>query len=247
MSYTMKEDFKMSDYTIDLHTHTIASGHGSTDTIIDLAKSAKSRGITTLGISDHGPCIAGSAKPSYFRGLSFAPKEHFGVHMLYGVEVDILDNKGRLDLNDEILARLDYVIASMHSLSRASGTLNENTTAYIHAIQNPYVKFLGHPDDTEFPVDYRAVILAARNNGVALEINNASLSPDGYRGDTQKNARTILELCMHFKNPIILGSDSHGKEHVGDFTYAKKLIDEVGFPNELILNTSEEKLRSFLK
>ena len=63
----------------DLHTHTISSGHGSTDTLTDLAKTAAQRGLKSLGISDHGPATAGSADESYFRNLALAPRECFMV------------------------------------------------------------------------------------------------------------------------------------------------------------------------
>ena len=55
---------------------------------------------------------------------------------------------------------------------------------------------------------------------VLLEINNSSLSPEGYRGDTKFTDLVILNLSVHFNYPVLFSSDSHGKSHVGDFTYA---------------------------
>ena len=105
----------MSSFQFDIHTHTIASGHASTATITDMAKAAASRNLKMLGISDHGPATCGGGKPSYFRSLSYAQKERLGVEMLYGAEANILNNEGKLDLEDSILAKLDYVIASIHA------------------------------------------------------------------------------------------------------------------------------------
>ncbi len=104
----------MSSFQFDIHTHTIASGHASTATITDMAKAAASKNLKMLGISDHGPATCGGGKPSYFRSLSYAQKERLGVEMLYGAEANILNNEGKLDLEDSILAKLDYVIASIH-------------------------------------------------------------------------------------------------------------------------------------
>ena len=73
--------------------------------------------------------------------------------MLYGAEANIINRKGNLDLNDDILKGLDYVIASMHYPTIKPGTVEENTEAYINAMKNPYVTVIGHCDDTKFPID----------------------------------------------------------------------------------------------
>ena len=70
---------------IDLHTHSLSSGHGSMDTITDMAKAAAAKGIQILGISEHGPATFGSAKPSYFRSLKLAARKRCGINVLYGV------------------------------------------------------------------------------------------------------------------------------------------------------------------
>ena len=85
---------------IDLHTHTIASGHGSSDTINEMAKEASLRHLTLLGISDHAPAIMGSAKASYFRSLKHAPRKRFSLPVLFGAEINIIDYNGSLDLDN---------------------------------------------------------------------------------------------------------------------------------------------------
>lgn len=102
----------MASYEFDIHTHSIASGHGTCATMTDMAKAANAAGLKMLGISDHGPKTLGGGRISYFRSLAFAQPKRLGVRMLYGAEVNILDQEGKLDLDDEILESLDYVIAS---------------------------------------------------------------------------------------------------------------------------------------
>lgn len=237
----------MSSITFDIHTHTIASGHGSAATITDMAKAASAKGLKLLGVSDHGPATLGGGRPSYFRGLAHAPKNRLGVEMLYGAEVNILDNNGKLDLEDEILCHLDYVIASIHKPVKKPGSIDENTAAYIAAMKNPYVRVIGHCDDVKYPVDYPALVQAAMEHHVLLEINNSSLSPEGYRGDTRFNDLMILNLCRHYNYPVILASDSHGTEHVGDVSYASELAETAEMPNELIMNYSTQALKCFLQ
>ena len=109
-------------YEFDIHTHTIASGHGSSATITDMVKAAKARNLKMLGISDHGPATLGGGRVSYFRNLRYAQRERLGIQMLYGTEANIINYKGNLDLGDDILKGLDYVIASMHHPTIKPGT-----------------------------------------------------------------------------------------------------------------------------
>ena len=236
----------MSFVKLDIHTHTIASGHASTATITDMAKAAAANNLTLLGISDHGPATLGGGRTSYFRNLTYAPKNRLGIDMLYGAEVNILNNQGKLDLEDSILKGLDFVIASVHKPVKKPGSIDENTTAYIEAMKNPYVRVIGHCDDERYPVDYLALVRSAIEHHVLLEINSSSLRPDGYRGDTRFNDLMILNLCKHFHYPVLLSSDSHGTKHVGDCVHAQELTRLAQVPDNLILNYSPGKLRSFL-
>lgn len=218
----------------DLHTHTCASGHGTTDRITDLAKAAAGRHMETLGISDHGPATVGSAGLSYFRSLFLCERNRFGIRLLYGAEANILDTEGHLDIPDDILGRLDFCIISTHRPIYTSGSAAENTKAYIRAMNHPGVKIIGHCDDSRFPVDYRELLSAALTMGVIPELNNVSLLPDSYRKDCRDNAAAMLRTCEALSCPVILSSDSHGREHVGDVTEAVKLLREINFPEQLI-------------
>ncbi len=237
----------MISIELDIHTHTIASGHASTATITDMAKAASAAHLKLLGISDHGPATLGGGKPSYFRSLPMVARKRIGVDMLYGIEANITDYNGSLDLEDSLLAGLDYVIASIHKPVLKPGTKEENTRAYLRAMENPYVSILGHCDDVKYRVDYLAIVKSAMEHQVILEINNSSLSPEGYRGDTRFNDLMILNLCKYFHYPVLLSSDSHGTEHVGDFQYALELVERAEFPKELVLNYSVNELRSWLE
>lgn len=232
---------------LDMHTHSIASGHGTICTITDMSKQAYKKGLSLLGITDHGPATLCSCKPSYFRSLMLAPKTRYGVNLLYGVELNILDYKGTVDLDFDTLSTLDYAIASIHSKNLAPGSRAENTEAYIGAIQNPHVKMLGHCDDVKYPVDYLAIVQAAKEHHVLLEINNASLAPNGYRGDTRENNITMLSYCRQYNLPIVLSSDSHGAAHIGDIKYAETLVRECDYPTNLILNYNYNKFLEFIR
>lgn len=221
---------------IDTHTHSIASGHGTCDTITDMAKEASKRGLEILAITEHGPSTTGSCTESYLRSLKYAPRKRFGVKILYGCEINILDYNGQLDVEDGILKDLDINIVSLHTNNIKPGTIQDNTKAIIEAIKNPNIHIIGHPDDIKFPIDYEKILKEAMNHKVLLELNNSSLGKDGYRGDTKINDITYLKLCKSYNYPIIIGSDSHGKERIGTFDEALILLKELDFPKELIMN-----------
>lgn len=160
-----------------------------------------------LGISDHGPKRLVAGRISYFRSLAFAQPKRLGVRMLYGAEVNILDQEGKLDLDDEILESLDYVIASMHRPIFKSGTADENTRAYIKAMENPNVNIIGHCDERKIPCRLFCAFPCCNGEPCSAEINNSSLSPDGYRGDTTYADLLILNLIpstliIRFCSPV---------------------------------------------
>lgn len=231
----------------DLHTHTISSGHGSADTLTDLARAAAGHGLKALGISDHGPATAGSAAVSYFHNLKLAERERFGVRMLYGAELNILNLKGDVDLEDDLISSLDYAIISIHPPIFTPWEHKDLTEAYLKAMNHPKVKFLGHIDDARFPSDYERVLKAAKERGIYPEINNGSLAPDAYRVDGPKNCIRILEICKRIKLPVLLSSDSHGKKNVGNMEYIFPLLAAYSFPPELVLNHNPDALDRILQ
>ena len=231
----------------DLHTHSISSGHGSTNTKTDMAKAASLKGIQILGISEHGPATAGSVKPNYFRSLKLADRNRFGVRMLYGAEVNIITPSGKLDLEDDVLSCLDYALISIHPPTLTPYEHPDLTSAYVNAMDHPGVRFLGHIDDARFPVNFDRLLTTAKEKGVYPEINNGSLMPNAYRQGGQENCRKILEICKNLELPVLLSSDSHGIKNLGNVEYVLPLLEECNFPEHLIINNQPEMLWKILK
>lgn len=227
---------------LDIHTHSIMSGHAY-GTIREMAQGAAEKGLRLLGISEHGPRTPGAPDPIYFSNLRAAPREKYGVELLYGCELNIL-NGGKLDM-EKYLDRLDYVIAGIHTLCYEDEGAAGNTDNVIACMKHPLVRFISHPDDNATPLDYRRLVPAAKENRVALEINSSSFrKPE--RG-AEANYREMLALCARQGVPILVSSDAHDPDHVGWFDHAAHFLAEVDFPPELVLNTGVEKLKAFLK
>ena len=89
-------------------------------------------------------------------------------------------------------------------------------------------------------MDYERLVLAAKEYGVALEVNNSHVKHPWRKG-TLENIRTYLDLCMKYRVNIFVGSDAHDPSQIGDFDAALDLLEEFGFDEDLIINTSEEK------
>lgn len=230
------------EYVLDLHTHTIASGHAY-NTLREMAKAASDKGLSVLGITEHAPKMPGTCHSFYFHNLKTVPRELYGIRLLLGSEVNIMDFEGNIDLEERDLKGMDIIIASLHTPCIKPGSVRENTTAYLKAMENPYVNIIGHPDDGRYPVDYRALVEGAKEKGKVLELNNHSLDSKCFRRDARENDLKMLELCKEYAVPVIMGSDAHFDTLIGEFSMAKKLLEEVDFPEELVLNRSVEALQ----
>ena len=125
-----------SKIELDVHTHTVASGHAYSS-LQEMAKAASGKGLKLLGITEHAPGIPGTCEPIYFRNLHVVPRKMYGIDLMLGAEVNILDSKGTLDMDDKLMATLDLRIAGIHSLCFTPGTKDENTAGMITAIGNP--------------------------------------------------------------------------------------------------------------
>lgn len=227
---------------MDMHTHTTASGHGYS-TLQENIAAAQAAGLRYLGMSEHAPALPGGPHIYFFGNYRCIPRQHGQLRLFCGVEANIIDYNGGLDVDEATLAKMDYVIASMHVPCLKPGSAEENTRASILAMRNPYVKILGHPDDSRYPIYREELVLAAKEEQVAVEINNSSLHPQSARTGGRENIRELLELCMRHETPVLLGSDSHISYTVGRFEESLGLMEEIGFPEELILNLDADSIK----
>lgn len=230
---------------LDSHTHTIASGHAYS-TLHEMSREAADRGLSLLGITEHSMTMPGTCHEYHFHNMRMLTREMYGIQVMHGAEVNIMGYDGSLDMKDALLAQMDVVIASLHIPCIKPGTKEENTAALLHAMENPYVNIIGHPDDSRYPVDYEKLVRKAKERKVLLELNNTSLHPKSSRKDARPNDEILLRLCMEYEAPIILGSDAHTQEDIGNFQYALLLLEEIGFPKELVVNRSVEDYKKYI-
>lgn len=231
---------------LDLHTHTIVSGHAYS-TITEMVTEAQRKGLKVLGITEHAPNLPGTCQPIYFWNLHVVPRQWGDLRLLLGAELNILDTYGNLDADDDYYHRLDIRIAGIHRLCWQGGTRDENTRGMINVIRSGKVHAITHPGDGTADLHFEPIVLAAKETGVLLEINNSSLKP--CRGKCQKaipNNLEILRLCKKYEVPVILGSDAHIHFDIANYENIYPLLAETDFPQQLIINDKPEQLLSMI-
>ncbi len=228
----------------DLHTHTIVSGHAYS-TIQENARAAREKGLLAVAITDHGPAMPYGPQPFYFGNLYTLPPVIEGVRVIKGIEANIIDPDGSVDLPERYLKRLEIVLAGFHSECLEPSSVEENTAAAIGVLRNPWVHVLVHPGNPQFPVDYEKVVMAAADNGKIIELNNASFCR--ARAGSKDNCEVIARLCAKHGVRVALDSDAHFSAHVGDLDESVRAAERAGIPPEYVVNCSMDGILAILR
>jgi len=229
----------------DCHIHTLASGHAYS-TIDECARAAAEKKLELIALTDHAPTMPGAAHIFFFENLKILPPVMHGVEVLHGIEANIAGFDGSLDVYDELLGRLGFVIASMHVPCIKPGTRKENTDAVLGAMKNPHVCAIGHPDDSRYEYDYAEMARAAADTHTLIEVNNSSLLPTSFRKGAREAYLELLGECAKAGASLIVNSDAHYHGLIGGHDAALSLLAETGFDESGVMNTSSFKLKEFL-
>lgn len=235
------------EYKIDLHIHTNVNPHAFS-TLEENIRAAAKTGMEVIAITNHGPALPDTPHWWHLRNIGIIPDYVDGVRVLKGVEANIMDGDAKLDINQTVFSGVDLVLAGFHDIEEYTDKKNKekNTKAILNLIKSQKADIIVHLGNPGFPVDYTPIVQYAKKYNVALEINNSSLG-DHVRTGSKKNCKKMLELAKKEGCYIALGSDSHYSGHIGVFDNAIKLLEEVGYLDELIINDSKENLEKFLK
>jgi DNA polymerase (family X) len=227
---------ELADVRGDLHCHTIASdGHG---TIEEMALAARERGYEYLAITDHsashgfGNDVSPDALRRQIELVREANERIEGIELLAGSEVNVLPD-GSLDYEDELLARLDWVIASVHT-SFAMGE-QKMTERVIAAIEHPLVRAIGHPTGRKvegrepYAIDLDAVFRAAARTGTMLEIN---ANPDRRDlSDVHARAAAVAGVML------VIDSDAHRTATLANMRWGVATARRAWLTREQVANT----------
>ncbi|MFW6137763.1 MAG: PHP domain-containing protein [Spirochaetota bacterium] len=229
----------MHKISADLHTHTIASGHAA-DTIRTMCEHACRQGLEGIAITDHGPGIEAGAREIYFLALKRLIRNiDLPIRIIRGVEDDIKNKNGELHLSHRALSDMEIVLVGCHPFTWMAGqTTTVQTEAVVNCIINGYARVYTHPVNHYYKVDLGPVMDACLSHNAALEFNTSKLHP-------HKTMTGFLNECAKNSVPIVVNSDAHVAEEVGRFDKAVQMLEEVEFPEHLVVNRSKQAIASF--
>jgi len=226
----------IEDLQGDVHMHTVETD--GRNTIEEMAEAAKERGYRYMAITDHSKNLAFANGLDDQRAIGHIQKIRDanarigGIKIFAGIEVDILAD-GDLDLSDEVLAQMDIVIASVHSVFNQEPA--KMTERLLKAIENPNTSIIGHPtgriqlrrDAYQFDMD--AILVAAAKHKVAMELNSypdrLDLNDVHLRQAKQRGVK------------IVINTDSHHTSHLEKIRYGILQARRAWLTKDDVLNT----------
>lgn len=226
----------------DLHCHTLASVHAYS-TIKEMVDSAVEKGLELIALTDHGVGMDPHMPFAFFCNYKEIPDYISGVRVLCGCEVNILDNKGTLDMPEELLKSMDFVGVSVHD-GIHEGMDEDHTECYLKLLEKPYVDMLCHSGNPRAEYDIDTVLKRAGELHKLIEINAHTFS---VRPANVKNCRKIAERAKALGVGIAVNSDAHFYTTVNQIEPALAMLREIDFPEELIMNRSYAALKDYLK
>src|SRR5436189_3892962 len=225
-----------TDLQGDVHMHTVETD--GRNTIEEMAEAAIEHGYKYMAITDHSKDLAfangmdDKRAVEHIQRIRAADKKIDGIKIFAGIEVDILGD-GTLDLSDYVFAKMDLVIASVHSHFNQSPA--EMTNRLLKAVENPNTSFIGHPtgrmllrrDAYQFDID--AILKAAAKNKVAMELNSYP--------DRLDLCDRHLRLAKQHGVKIVINTDSHHTAHLDKIRYGILQARRAWLTRDDVLNT----------
>lgn len=243
----LPELIAISDVKADLHTHTVASD--GQNSIEEMIEAARALGYTTIGITDHSKSqvIANGLSVerllAHVKAIRNIAEKARGMTVLAGCEVDILVD-GRLDYEDEVLAELDFVIASPHVSLKQDP--QKATDRILRAVEHRYVNIIGHPTGrlinarSGLPVEFERVFDLAAKIGVAMEINAGWPRLD--LNDLNARAARLAGVKLS------INTDAHAIEQFAQMPLGVSVARRAGVRAAEVINTlNGEELIQFFK
>ncbi len=227
---------------IDTHTHTLLSGHAHS-TLVENAAGAAEAGLDGFVLTDHGPMLPGASPAFVVTTYRFFTPYIKGVRVYHGVEANIWDDEGNLDMEERHLEMLDYVIAGLHEFVRLSSGRTKDTEAVLAAMNNRHVDVIAHPDNPSYDLDYEAVVKEAARLNKLVEVNDHSFL---FRKGGAENALKYLPLCKKYGVRVAVSSDAHSAMEMGQHNTALKMLELTEFPETLVVNLTRERFEAYI-
>jgi len=230
----------------DLHTHTSANTHAYS-TLLENAKHAEEIGLELIAMTNHGPAVPDGAHEFHFWNMDIIPREIHGVTILRGIEANVMDIEGTLDIYKLNIPKIELVLATIHEIETIESHIfnpkneKEFIKVYENLAKNPLVDIIGHINRTPFVSNLDYVIPMLNENGKVIEINPQCSTPK-----RKQELMNLIDICLRHKVNIAVSSDAHFCQGVGDFQGIDNYLTEIGYPEELVINRNKESVLQWL-
>lgn len=216
--------------TVDLHAHSSFSLCGL-HSVIEMLTYGRERGMTALAITDHGPALKGRVSTTFFDRLHDPVP---GIRLLKGMECNIVDDTGAIDMPPRLLPHCDVVLVGLHPNCERGLGPEKNTDLVVRALdRNPGVDIVTHPNSAEYPLDFDRLAAEAARRNVALEVNNSKTLLQRVDDHTTV---ALIRACIRHTCPIAVCSDAHALQELGDDSAVVPLLERESFPSALQVN-----------
>lgn len=228
---------------VSTHNHTLVSHHAYS-TFTEYMNYCNEIGLKGFVLTDHTLSLGDGAHPWHFINQRVLPEKVGNVRFFKGAEINVLDENGTVDLDESIMKNLDFVICSMHEPCYKVDSFEGHTNTWLNIAKNPYIDAIGHSGQDIFKYDYEKCIKTFKEYGKIVEINSHSFT---HRKGAKENCREIALICKKYGVRISVGADAHSIYQVDDFSDALKMLEEIDFPEELIINNTLESFLSYVE
>ncbi len=227
----------------DMHTHTVASTHAYS-TITENCTFAANTGLKAVAMTDHS--ISGCDAPHcwHFHNLKVLPHKINGVYVVHGIEANITDYDGTLDIDEPSYKFLEWIIASYHSTVIAPSASEEHTRGYLKLAENPDVDMIGHPTTASYEFDMERCVKKFKEYGKFIEINESSIN---WKQGSRENAYELMKLCKKYEAMICIDTDAHFHELVGQLPLSLQMAESLDFPERLVANAHWDYLKEHIE
>ncbi|KMQ50115.1 putative hydrolase [Chitinispirillum alkaliphilum] len=224
----------------DLHVHSLFSKCGL-HTFLELIEQAHKLGMKGIAITDHGPALGGRLNSPFFERFC---SPYSDLKLLKGIECNVLNSEGEIDVPRDLLKFLDVVLLGIHPNIKPGENLGDCTDMLIAAMEkNPCIDIITHPNDPAYKVDYQSLAREAKKHGIAVELNNSKLM---YNRSSAEDVTKLIEACRDAGCYMAVNSDTHAIHELGCDDHVRGLLREANFRGELIVNRTEQSTLEFV-
>jgi len=225
---------------VDLHIHSNFSLCGI-HSVLEILTEARKKKLKAIAITDHGPSTGAKTPSTFFDRLKDPVK---GITLLKGIEANPVGTSGMIDLPFHNIKYMDVILVGFH-YNLPKRDMKTNTEILLKIMKkNPFVDIIAHPCNDGYKLDLLKICETAVKYGMAVELNNSKFL---YERQTLSDFKYIIECCKKTECNVVISSDAHAIQEIGDDSKIREFLKIVSLPYRLIVNRTLDSTMQFIK